>query len=280
MPRIWRYSARDGILLLFIVGQFVATNIWLYYAADMPIWLHVVLVLAMAYFHFYNTIVATHNLLHCPFFRAKSANKLMSFVNSANLFVPQSLYFAHHMVHHRFNNDRVVGGVTRDPSSTFRYGKNGQHEAVWKYVALGIFRGTDFAWREAVKMGMKRQVQLEFLVIMAILLCWLAINPLWVVCCFVPVFYLSWCLTHLENYYDHYRAKDPANYYANSVSYYGKWFNLLFFNEGYHQEHHIAPGCHWTQRPKFVSKVGPKLRQAGCKPAKYISILGFLEKDD
>jgi fatty acid desaturase len=61
------------------------------------------------------------------------------------------------------------------------------------------------------------------------------------------------------------------------VSYYGKLFNLLYFNEGYHQEHHIAPSCHWTNRAIHAASVREQLVEAGSKPARVVSLFGFLE---
>ena len=37
---------------------------------------------------------------------------------------------------------------------------------------------------------------------------------------------------------------------TNSVSAYGKLYNFVWFNNGYHQEHHFRPGTHWMDLPK------------------------------
>ena len=36
---------------------------------------------------------------------------------------------------------------------------------------------------------------------------------------------------------------------GGTTSYYGWLYNLLFFNDGYHVEHHRRPGVHWTRLP-------------------------------
>jgi len=36
---------------------------------------------------------------------------------------------------------------------------------------------------------------------------------------------------------------------TDSVSHYGRFYNLVTFNDGYHQEHHLSPATHWSQMP-------------------------------
>jgi hypothetical protein len=36
---------------------------------------------------------------------------------------------------------------------------------------------------------------------------------------------------------------------GGTTSHYGWLYNRLFFNDGYHVEHHRRPGIHWTQLP-------------------------------
>jgi hypothetical protein len=37
---------------------------------------------------------------------------------------------------------------------------------------------------------------------------------------------------------------------GGATSYYGRLYNVLFFNDGYHVEHHANPGLHWTRLPE------------------------------
>jgi hypothetical protein len=51
-------------------------------------------------------------------------------------------------------------------------------------------------------------------------------------------------LCWLQGYYEHERG---------TTSHYGRIYNFLFFNDGYHVEHHARPGVHWTDLPRARS---------------------------
>ncbi len=70
---------------------------------------------------------------------------------------------------------------------------------------------------------------------------------------------LAWIQGRLEH------AGDP-DVARSGVSHYGSLYNLLWFNDGFHAEHHRAPGTHWshlpTERraPPITSRRAPILR--------------------
>ena len=51
----------------------------------------------------------------------------------------------------------------------------------------------------------------------------------------------------------------------HSRNFTGKWFNFLFFNNGYHTTHHDDPGMHWSDLPNahaaIASTIDPKLNE-------------------
>lgn len=55
---------------------------------------------------------------------------------------------------------------------------------------------------------------------------------------YLPGFAAGLGLCFLQQRYEHARG---------TISHYGRLYNLLFFNDGYHAEHHARPGAHWRE---------------------------------
>ena len=73
---------------------------------------------------------------------------------------------------------------------------------------------------------------------------------------YAPGWALGLALCWLQGHYEHARG---------TTSHYGRLYNALFFNDGYHIEHHLRPGCHWSllagqRAPGRTSRWPPVLR--------------------
>ena len=44
----------------------------------------------------------------------------------------------------------------------------------------------------------------------------------------------------------------------DSVSCYSRLYNFVWFNNGYHQEHHFRPQVHWTELPTLHPQMLPE----------------------
>ena len=267
-----RYSWKDWGAVLFILLQFICTLMWAFKAHELSWPVHLTLVLLGGLVFYYNPIMVTHNFLHTPFFHSATFNRAFELFNCLNLGLPQILYKHHHLTHHRYNNS------LEDPSSTKLKGVNGNHEHWIPYSALSLLRdGTQKAWAQTLKKGEGLDLALQ---VVMTLLCWglwFVIDWKWTLYAWLPLFWWGWFLAHMENYFEHFHASAPENRFANSVSYYGPLYNLLMMNEGFHQEHHIAPQTHWTERPALREKYAAQMSEAHAYAAKHPPLLGFLD---
>jgi hypothetical protein len=55
---------------------------------------------------------------------------------------------------------------------------------------------------------------------------------------YLPGMAIGLTLCQLQGFFEH---------AGGTTSHYGRVYNFLFFNDGYHVEHHARPGAHWTQ---------------------------------
>jgi len=116
-------------------------------------------------------------------------------------------------------------------------------------------------FRKLKERGTLRAAQLDIAawVSFRILLC--AIDWRFFLFYFVPVQFCIDTLRQAENYVQHWGATDPEDPRRDSVSCYGKLYNWLTFNLGYHQEHHYRPGAHWLQLPRIREELPLDRRQ-------------------
>jgi fatty acid desaturase len=59
---------------------------------------------------------------------------------------------------------------------------------------------------------------------------------------YLPGMAIGLVLCQLQGFFEH---------AGGTTSHYGRLYNFLFFNDGYHVEHHQRPGVHWTQLRGF-----------------------------
>lgn len=300
--RVWKNTPKDSLLLGFSVAQ-LAVMLWLAATWDEAslAW-RVASTAGLAAMIAYNIIVVSHLFTHVPWFVSARLNAMASLVNSIAIGQSvQAYHLTHVRNHHRFNNDpKGADGTTRDRSSTYRDGKDGEHAPLLHYVVGGaleslVGRGRELLdarhlWRlgdndenllmlasrreprrgrELLQVRADRAAHCLSLVLFAV------ISWEWTLLSYVPAFFLALAMVNVQNYYRHYGA-DPSDRAADSVSHYSRLYNRLTFNDGYHQEHHLSPNSHWSQLPevreKFRDRLDGRTRIVSPVPA----MLGFL----
>jgi hypothetical protein len=145
----------------------------------------------------WNANTISHNFIHRPFFRHRSANRLFTIYLTALVGIPQSLWRDRHLAHHAGAQHRV---------------------------------------------RFSSELVIEVALLLALWTAVAALAPGFLLHVYAPGYAAGLVLCSLHGHYEHARG---------GTSYYGKLYNALFFNDGYHTEHHAHPDVHWTRLPAF-----------------------------
>jgi fatty acid desaturase len=279
-PLLFRYTARDAAPALCAVGNVGLLLGTFLSFHSLPAWALVVAFCATAFCYCWNVQSISHNFIHNAFFTSPWLNRAFSVLESVAMGVPQTVYHHYHLNHHYGDNDRKgPDGMTKDWGSTYRHGKGDRPESFWSYCLVGFFR---FELGPCVRMiircgrGHVVLVLVESAVLGAFWLTLLLVDWRYLVYFYLPSYYLGWVLTYAHTYFLHDGAQ-PGNYYANSVSSYHRLYNLVFFNNGYHQEHHWDPKAHWTHMRRVHQEILSHLRAHGTRVLRGPHITAFLE---
>lgn len=241
-----KHSKRDGLLVGLMLAQ-LALILLPFFVELSFAWIFI-LVLVNTFLIGTNYQCIAHNFIHNPFFKSSLLNDLFSILNSLCIGVPESVYRIHHLEHHRHNNR-----PDKDETSTFRHGKDGKEENIFLYSSLGILR-TDLVGLYTVAKKHSALVHLE-LICLTLFIAGLSLLNWKLFLGYVLTSYLAGQFFALwENYCEHHQA-DYTDRKRDSVSCYNSLYNLVWFNNGYHQEHHYSPTIHWSQ----ISSVKEKL---------------------
>jgi fatty acid desaturase len=301
---LWKHSRKDAILVALSVAQFAITFTLASTWDSTPLAARIAGGVLLTVMMTYNIIVVSHLFTHVPWFASNRLNAVVSVLNSVNIGQSVQAYeLTHVRNHHRYNNDRPeAGGSTGDRSSTYRNGKDGQHEPLVSYALRGavdsiVGRITELAavvrlWRvgpreeNLLALASKkpdrrrrelRQLQVDRAAHCLALVGFVVISWQWTVMCYLPAFFCALTLVNVQNYYRHYGA-NPASRMTDSVSYYGRFYNLVTFNDGYHQEHHLSPATHWSLMPRINDRHQERLAAQPRIISPVPAMLGFLDR--
>jgi fatty acid desaturase len=281
-PRsFFRYTAYDALPALSVVGIVALIFATLFGYATMPWWLVVPAFVALAASYLWNLQCLSHNFIHNPFFTSRWLNRAFSVLETFALGVPHVFYHHYHLNHHFGDNDRKgLNGTTKDWSSIYRHSSSDlDPEPFWRYVLLGFWRVEmgpllRVVWRHGWKEMAQAAVETVVLVVFWVGMAWYDWRFFaWI---YLPSYYLGWMASYAEGYLEHYGAK-PGNPFANSVSSYHRLYNWLWYNNGYHQEHHWDPKWHWTRMAELHEKIKDQLIQNQTRMLQGPHLTAFLE---
>ena len=194
--------------------------------------------------------VITHNVVHCPVFRAKRANKVfqvfltMTYGHPVSSFVP-----GHNLSHHRFTE------TARDVMRTSKARHSFNLLNLFSFapsVGGAIFKG-EWLFTKAMRRQRPswfRQMSIEFVVLWSVSLVLLVIDwRKFLVYFYLPHAFAAWGIITI-NLLQH-DGCDAHSEYNHSRNFTGKLFGWFTFNNGWHTAHHIKPGLHWSLLPAW-----------------------------
>lgn len=112
-------------------------------------------------------------------------------------------------------------------------------------IPQSLWRARHLKHHFTIEVGRERRglklASFDFVAVIALWGMLLLIAPRFVLAVYLPGFLLGLGLCYLHGYYEHARG---------TVSHYGRLYNFLLFNDGYHVEHHARPGANWRELPR------------------------------
>ena len=286
-PGLFRYSNRDAIPVAFaLVHLFYLVSMYLvftYYHASWQIKVPLMIAMGIVYAFSisWNINGISHNFIHNRYFNSSVLNRIFSLLESADCVFSQTIYDYVHRRHHMGNSDKPgEDGDTLDWLSIYRHGHDGHAENVWKYTFTSFFRDDPMAsYREIKKHNPAEarwgiaEMALDGVIIVGLLV----LNWKFLLF-FIPCWYVGHCLSYLNGYFEHFGG-NPDVPMAWGVSSYHKLYNLVWFNNGYHAEHHYRPRAHWTLMKTLKNQIETDQREVGVRVIKPPHAFGFMDPD-
>ena len=277
--RLFAFSDWDAVPILAagVQGAFLVSLFFLFGHA--PWWVLGLMGLVYSISISWNINGVAHNFIHNPYFRSKLLNRFFSLYESLVLGFSQTLYNCVHKRHHQGNSDRPnEKGETIDWLSIYRHSENGKAENVWAYTFFGYFRDDAARTYRVLKARNRVDARWGLAEISCVGVLYLAVLVLnWrFMLYFLPFYYFGHSLSNLNGYYRHYGA-NPDLPIAWGVSNYGLLYNFIWFNNGYHAEHHYRPRIHWTKMKKLHEEIKQEMESAGVRVICTPHALGFLD---
>ena len=286
-PGLFRYSRWDAVPvvmavvhLIYIVAMYlVFAHVHLAWAWKIP--LMFAMGIAYSFSISWNINGISHNFIHNRYFNSPALNRIFSLLESVDCCFSQILYDYIHRRHHMGNSDKPPeGGDTIDWISIYRHGHDGHAENVWTFTFLSFFReDPKAAWREIRKADVNeaRWAIVEVAMTGAVMTGMFILN--WkFLCFFLPFWYFGHCLSYLNGYFEHFGG-NPDVPIAWGVSSYNRLYNWVWFNNGFHAEHHYRPRAHWTRMKVLHDQIEEDQRENGVRVIKPPHAFGFLDPE-
>jgi fatty acid desaturase len=225
---------------------------------------------------------ANHNHFHTPFSRNTTINDLIRIGFSLAGGNPKTPFNIAHRIHHDtpasvddFKPLRALGltnplGVLKDLVLAYPRALGVDYLAglvmLWRRPASSFApKSADDYYgmvmtELATEPAQRRRASLETWAVAAFRLLLLALNYKYFLFIYVPLTHVAALVKRLDNYVQHFGATDWTDARKDSASCYGRLYNAISFNLGYHQEHHLRPGVHWLKLPRVTAELPSERR--------------------
>jgi fatty acid desaturase len=277
--KLLAYSRHDWIPVVAALAQFSFLLAFFALFPVAPWWLLISMGFTYAISISWNINGISHNFLHNPYFNSNILNRLFSLLESITIGFSQTFYEYVHQRHHMGNSDRPdETGETIDWLSIYRHGHDGEAENIWSYVLFSYFRDDPVVIYKEIKSKRPDDALwgvFEIAAFLSVYVLGFLVNWQFMLF-FLPFYYLGHCLSYLNGYYLHFGG-NPDKPIAWGVSSYEVIYNILWFNNGYHAEHHFRPKMHWTKMHEFHLKIHEEQKRAGVRVIQPPHALGFLD---
>lgn len=284
-PGLFRYSNRDAIPVFFalvhlayLVGMFlVFTRVHLAWTLKAP--LLGVMGVIYAFSISWNINGISHNFIHNRYFNSAALNRLFSILESVDCLFSQVMYDYVHRRHHMGNADKPDdNGQTIDWLSIYAHGHDGHAENAWAYSLKQFFRDDPKRTYREIKKLNPREAKWGLVEVAITAVCMIGGFLLsWkFMLYFMPFWFVGHCLSNVNGYFEHFGG-NPDVPMAWGVSSYHKLYNLVWFNNGYHAEHHYRPRAHWTKMDELHRGIEEQQKRLGVRVIKPPHVLGFLD---
>jgi hypothetical protein len=148
---------------------------------------------------------------------------------------------AHNFIHRPFFSSRVLNRLF----SFYLTLILGLPQTLWRSRHLA--HHADRQW----KLRITPQLAIETLGLLAMWSLIASTSAKFFLTAYLPAYFAGLSFCWLQGRYEHVRG---------TTSHYGRLYNFLFFNDGYHVEHHARPGVHWHElanHPKLDDHPSP-----------------------
>ncbi len=276
--KIFRNSAWDLCLVAVIPVQIAIFVCYALFYEQLAWWV-ICILFPLHFLLSLQGTAANHNHYHTPVFFSKKINGLLRIGYSA-IGSPKTSLNIGHGIHHSakesFNEASVmdVMGLSQPLHiqivGFFRYYLYSLGMQYFMFLVLlriwDVEKLVKFAMRDQVEMGTKffralkkpenmRAAQLDVLAWFSFRILLISISWEFFFFYFVPANFIIDTFRQNENFVQHWGATDPNDNTRDSVSCYGRFYNYVAFNLGYHQEHHYRPATHWLNLPALTAEL-------------------------